>query len=163
MVERASHDDAVVGIAIDSLNKTVVTAGADSKLVLWNFVTHMPHKKSPIMLPSPATKLTHVRDSDLAAIAMSDFGVVVFDCSTLTIVRYFGGSRYNKLSSPKGPRMGHASLITDLQFGPDGRRLFTSSFDGTIRVWDVPTGMCVDWSELSKLILFHFYQEKRWC
>ena len=154
IVGRASHDDAVVGIAIDSLNKTVVTAGADSKLVLWNFVTHMPHKKSPIMLPSPATKLTHVRDSDLAAIAMSDFGVVVFDCSTLTIVRYFGGSRYNKLSSPKDPRMGHASLITDLQFGPDGRRLFTSSFDGTIRVWDVPTGLCVDWSELSKLIYF---------
>ena len=69
-------------------------------------------------------------------------------------MRYFGGSRYNKLSSPKDPRMGHASLITDLQFGPDGRRLFTSSFDGTIRVWDVPTGLCVDWSELSKLIYF---------
>jgi U3 small nucleolar RNA-associated protein 21 len=159
MVGRASHDDAVVGIAIDSLNKTVVTAGADSKLVLWNFVTHMPHKRSPIMLPSPATKLTHVRDSDLAAIAMSDFGVAVFDCSTLTIVRHFGGSRYSKMLSPKDPRIGHTSLITDLQFGPDGRRLFTSSFDGTIRVWDVPTGLCVDWSEVSKLILFHFDRE----
>ena len=144
-VGRASHDDAVVGIAIDSLNKTVVTAGSDSKLVLWNFVTHMPHKKSPIMLPSPATKLTHVRDSDLAAIAMKDFGVAVFDCTTLTIVRYFGGSRY-KLS-PKDPRMSHTSPISDMQFGPDGRRLFTSSFDGTLRVWDVPTGLCVDWSE----------------
>ena len=33
IIARASHDDAVVGICIDSLNKTVVTAGADSKLV----------------------------------------------------------------------------------------------------------------------------------
>ncbi|KAL3807867.1 hypothetical protein ACHAXA_010640 [Cyclostephanos tholiformis] len=140
MVGRASHDNAVVGIAIDSLNKTVVTAGADSKLVLWNFVAHMPHKKSPMMLPSSATKLTHVRDSDLAAIAMSDFGVVVFDCSTLTI-------QY-KLS-PMDRRMSHTSPISDMQFGPDGRRLFTSSFDGTIRVWDVPTGLCVDWMTFS--------------
>jgi len=108
--------------------------------VLWNFVTHMPHKKRPIILPSPPTKLTHVRDSDLAAIAMTDSGVAVFDCSNLTIVRYFGGSRYSH-----SPKMSHTSLISDLQFGPDGRKLFTSSFDGTIRAWDVPTGMCVDW------------------
>ena len=142
IIGKATHADAVVGIAIDSLNKTVITAGADSKLVLWNFVTHMPHKKSPILLPSSPTKLTHVRDSDLAAIAMADFGVAVFDCSNLNIVRYFGGSRYNQ-----SPLMSHTSTISDLQFGPDGRKLFTSSFDGTLRVWDVPTGMCVDWCE----------------
>ena len=149
MVGRATHDDAVVGIAIDSLNKTVVTAGVDSKLVLWNFITHMPHKKSPVLLPSPATKLTHVRDSDLAAIAMSDFGVAVFDCSSLTIVRYFGGSRCKSSSVTDSRMMSHTSTISDMQFGPDGRRLFTSSYDGTIRVWDVPTGQCVDWLTFS--------------
>ena len=149
MVERASHTDAVVGIAIDSLNKTVVTAGADAQLVLWNFVTHMPHKKSPIMLPSPATKMAHVRDSDLAAIAMIDYGVAVFDCSSLAIVRYFGGSRYEQGVSSLNDlgRLSHTGPISDLSFGPDGRRLFTSSLDGCVRVWDVPTGLCVDWSE----------------
>lgn len=147
MVEKASHDGAVVGIAIDSLNKTIVTAGADSKLVLWSFTSHMPHKKSPIMLPSPATKMCHVRDSDLAAIALADFGVVVFDCSSLSIVRYFGGSRSNESSEEN--KMGHTGPISDLGFGPDGRKLFTSSYDGSIRVWDVPTGMCVDWMTFS--------------
>lgn len=152
-IAKASHVDSVVGIAIDSLNKTMVTAGADSKLVLWNFVTHMPHTKSPIMLPSPATKLCHVRDSDLAAIAMNDFGIVVFDCSSLCIVRYFGGSQ----------KVGHTGIISDLGFGPDGRKLFTSSMDGSIRVWDVPTGVCVDWSkcllviELIRCELFSFF------
>ncbi|KAL7469361.1 hypothetical protein ACHAXS_009623 [Conticribra weissflogii] len=145
MIEKASHDGAVVGIAIDSLNKTIVTAGADSKLVLWSFTSHMPHKKSPIMLPSPATKMCHVRDSDLAAIALADFGVVVFDCSSLSIVRYFGGSRSNESSEEN--KMGHTGPISDLGFGPDGRKLFTSSYDGSIRVWDVPTGICVDWSK----------------
>jgi U3 small nucleolar RNA-associated protein 21 len=145
-IDKASHTDAVVGIAIDSLNKTMVTCGADAKLVLWNFVTHMPHKKSPIMLPSPATKLCHVRDSDLAAIAMNDFGVAVFDCSSLAIVRYFGGSQPFITQSPE-ERVSHTGLISDLGFGPDGRKLFTSSMDGSIRVWDVPTGVCVDWSK----------------
>ena len=132
MIARAAHDDAVVGIAIDSLNKTLITAGADSKLVLWNFSTHMPHKKPPVELPSGATKVAHVRDSDLMAIAMVNFGVVIFDCSSLNIVRYFGGNRSSKqgLSSHTGP-------ISDLNFGPDGRKLFTSSLDGTVRVWDV--------------------------
>jgi U3 small nucleolar RNA-associated protein 21 len=155
IIKRASHEGAVVGIAIDSLNKTVVTAGSDSKLVLWNFVTHMPNKKSPIMLPSPATKLTHVRDSDLAAIAMRDFGVAVFDCSSLSIVRYFGGSRY---ASPSELRLSHTGPISDMGFGPDGRKLFTSSLDGTIRVWDVPTGLCVDWSKLSFALLVDVYR-----
>ncbi|KAL3799459.1 hypothetical protein HJC23_013914 [Cyclotella cryptica] len=148
MIDKASHVDAVVGIAIDSLNKTVVTAGADSKLVLWNFVTHMPHKKSPILLPSPATKLCHVRDSDLAAIAMNDFGIAVFDCSSLSIVRYFGGRRLNLKHSPN-ERISHNGIISDLGFGPDGRKLFSSSLDGSIRVWDVPTGVCVDWMTFS--------------
>lgn len=150
MIQKASHEDAVVGIAIDSLNKTMVTAGADSKLVLWSFQTHMPHKKSPILLPSPATKMCHVRDSDLAAIAMNDFGVAVFDCSSLAIVRFFGGSRFNH--SPK-ERISHSGPISDMAFGPDGRKLFTSSFDGSIRVWDVPTGLCVDWSECNDVYL----------
>lgn len=147
IVGRASHDGAVVGIAVDSLNRTVVTAGADSKLVLWNFSTHMPHRRSPVQLPSPATRLAHVRDSDLAAIAMKDYGVAVFDCSGLTIVRYFGGSRCREQSSGKDSCVGHTGPISDLVFGQDGRKLFTSSLDGTIRVWDVPAGLCVDWSE----------------
>ncbi|KAK1734687.1 WD40 repeat domain-containing protein [Skeletonema marinoi] len=94
IIQRASHED-------------VVTVGQIPSWCFGILYTHA-NKKSPIMLPSPATKLTHVRDSDLAAIAMRDFGVAVFDCSSLSI-------------------------------------LFTSSLDGTIRVWDVPTGLCVDW------------------
>ncbi len=86
IVARGSHDRAVAGIAVDTLNRTVVMAGADAKLVLWNFATHMPHGKSPIMLTSRATRLAHFRDSDLAVIAMKDFGVAMFDCASLAIV-----------------------------------------------------------------------------
>lgn len=137
----ASHaGSAVTGIAVDGVNKTVVSVGADAKLILWNFKTYAPHKKSPFKLPAAATKLCHVRDSDLAAIALEDFSALLFDCSTLSIVRRFGCG--NKSARHLGP-------ITDLGFSPDGRTLYTSSLDGTIRVWDVPTNSCLDWLSFS--------------
>jgi U3 small nucleolar RNA-associated protein 21 len=137
----ASHTGAAVtGLAVDSVNKTLISVGSDSKLVLWNFGTHAPHKKSPYTLPSPATKMCHVRDSDLAAIALHDFTVVLFDCAALSIVRRFGSS---------GVNVRHKGPISDLAFSPDGRNLFTSSLDGTVRVWDVPTNSCVDWLSFS--------------
>lgn len=149
-VERAKRDDArnaklrlashvghaVTGIAVDSVNRTVISVGADAKLILWSFSTQAPHKRSPYTLPGPATKLCHVKDSDLAAIALEDYSAVLFDCTALNIVRRFGfGMKMTR----------HTAPISDLGFSPDGRTLYTSSLDGTIRVWDVPTNTCVDW------------------
>lgn len=131
----ASHNGfAVTGLAVDIVNKTLISVGADAKLILWNFQTHAPHKKSPYKLPCAATKMCHVRDSDLAAVALEDFSIVLFDCSALSIVRRFG----------KGSAQ-HKDTISDICFSPDGRSLYTSSLDKTIRVWDVPTNKCVDW------------------
>ena len=79
-------------------------------------------------------QMCHVRDSDLAAIALDDYSVVLFDCAALSIVRRFG----------KGSSQ-HKAAISDLGFSPDGRTLYTSSLDSTVRVWDVPTNTCVDW------------------
>mmetsp|Transcript_2329 Transcript_2329/g.6663 ORF Transcript_2329/g.6663 Transcript_2329/m.6663 type:complete len:1234 (-) Transcript_2329:5398-9099(-) len=127
---------AVTGLAVDGVNKTLISVGLDAKLILWNFKTHAPHKKCPIMLPAPATKMNHIRESDLAAIALADFTVLMFDCSNLSIVRRFGAG---------GNQTRHSGPISDLGFSPDGRTMYSSSLDGTIRVWDVPTNSCVDW------------------
>ncbi|MCX8512253.1 MAG: WD40 repeat domain-containing protein, partial [Chthoniobacteraceae bacterium] len=37
----------------------------------------------------------------------------------------------------------HESLITCLAFSLDGRRIFSGSRDGTIRIWDANTGQCL--------------------
>jgi len=127
---------AVTGLAIDSLNKTLISVGADGKLILWSFATHSPHKRSPIRLSAPAKKMIYSRDSGLIAVALEDFSIILFDCAALTIVRKFG---------TVGSDACHLGSITDMAFGPDGRKLFSSSLDGTLRVWDVPTNTCVDW------------------
>ena len=35
--------------------------------------------------------------------------------------------------------VGHEKSITDLSFSADGRWLLSSSEDGTLRVWDIPS------------------------
>ena len=137
-LEKASHlGHAVTGLAVDILNTALISVGLDSKLIVWNLMTQSPHQKCPYMLPQPATKLCHVRESDLAAIALQDCSVILFDCSSFYIVRRFGAGTnvHHK----------HTAAITDLCFSGDGRSLYTSSLDSTIRVWDVPTNKCVDW------------------
>lgn len=137
-LQAASHTGhSVTGLAVDSVNKVLISVGADAKLILWNFASHAPHKKSPYTLPCPATRMCHVRDSDLAAIALEDYSVVLFDCAALSIVRRFGATG------------GHVGPISDLGFSPDGRSLFTASLDSSLRVWDVPTNTCVDWLSFS--------------
>ncbi|KAG7350263.1 WD40 repeat-containing protein [Nitzschia inconspicua] len=130
------HGHAVTGIAVDSVNRTVISVGQDAKLILWSFASHAPHKKSPSELPAPASMLRHVKDSDLAAIVLDDYSTLLFDCTTFSIVRRFGAGR--SLARHSGP-------VSDVSFSPDGRSLYTASLDGTIRVWDVPTNSCIDW------------------
>jgi WD40 repeat protein len=139
-LQQASHIGyAVTGVAVDIVNKTLISVGMDSKLILWNLHTQAPHKKCPYLLPQPAMKLCYIRESDLAAIALQDHSVLLFDCTSLHVVRRFGA----KIGTAVQHK--HTDSITDLCFSCDGRSLYTSSMDSTIRVWDVPTNKCVDW------------------
>lgn len=56
------------------------------------------------------------------------YGVVLYDARTLVEVKRFEG---------------HEDKVTSLAFSPDGKRLLSSSYDGTIRLWDVATGECL--------------------
>lgn len=136
---KARHlNSAVTGVAVDGINKTLVSVGSDSKLIIWSFTKHIPLRNSPVALNAPATKLLHCRESGLIAVALNDYSVVMYDPSSshMKPVRTFG-----KI----GSEVRHFGPITDLCFGPDGRKLLTASLDSTIRVWDVPTHTCVDW------------------
>ena len=135
-LSESTHSAAVTGLAVDAMNKTLISVGSDAKLILWNFSTHGPHRKSPHILPSPASKMVYVRDSDMAAIALEDYAIFLFDCTALSVVRRLG---------VKGARARHTGPIVDMAFSPDGRSLYTASLDSTIRMWDIPTSTCVDW------------------
>ncbi|KAF2127315.1 vegetative incompatibility protein HET-E-1 [Dothidotthia symphoricarpi CBS 119687] len=50
--------------------------------------------------------------------------------------------RVNDWNACRSTLEGHARDVTAVTFSPDGRMVVSSSADGTIRVWEVATGLC---------------------
>jgi U3 small nucleolar RNA-associated protein 21 len=69
------------------------------------------------------------RSSDLVAAVCEDFGLYIYDSSTRKLARRL---------------IGHNGAVTDLSFDGEGRHVVSSSMDGTIRTWDLPSGLVVD-------------------
>jgi U3 small nucleolar RNA-associated protein 21 len=145
------HDGPVTGLAVDALNSVVVSVGVDGNMRFWSFLTHelllLPtggstakaaEASSVLKMGAAAAKLVLHRDSGLAAVACDDISVRVFDVVTRRLVRRFDG---------------HEHRITDLCFAGDARTLVTSSMDGSVRAWDLPTGQCVDWMRFEKPVV----------
>ena len=113
---------------MDAVKRTVVSASLDQTLKFWDMHSHEHlHTEE---LGSPACQLLLNRDAGLVAVASDDVVVRVYDLGNRRLVRRFGGHRHR---------------ISDLAFSPDVRWLASSSMDGTVRVYDVPTAKCVDW------------------
>ncbi|RHY46670.1 hypothetical protein DYB30_005275, partial [Aphanomyces astaci] len=121
------HTAAVTGVAVDVLNETVVSTSLDGLVKFWSFSSHSV--VGTLDLKSPITQIELHKESGLVAVACDDFVVRVVDLSTKKVVRQLRG---------------HVHQITDVTFSPDARWLVTSAADGSLRVWDLPTGKCID-------------------
>ncbi len=122
------HQGPVTGVQVDALNATLVSSGLDGTLRFWDFKTHA--LLEVVRVGVGIAQLEQARDSELMAAACDDFVIRVYDMASRKLVRRLEG---------------HSTHISDLCFSRDGRRLVSASVDATVRVWDLPTGMCVDW------------------
>ncbi|CAH0521881.1 unnamed protein product [Peronospora belbahrii] len=128
-----AHDGPVSAVAVDALNKTLVSAGIDGKLKFWGLKKH--ELRYEIDVGSPISQMELHRDSNLLCVACDDQVLRLFDVITHKLVRRFSG---------------HSHRVTDMNFSSDARWLFSSSADASLRVWDIPTGKCVDWMRFEK-------------
>jgi U3 small nucleolar RNA-associated protein 21 len=122
------HTATVTGLAVDAVNCYAMSGSLDGSLKFWNFNDGTLHKE--VQLGCGITQLSLARESSLLAVVTDDFVIHVFDIDTQVCVRRLHG---------------HTSVITDLTFTADGRWLVSASGDSSLRVWDLPTGTCVDW------------------
>jgi U3 small nucleolar RNA-associated protein 21 len=127
-VGRIAHMGAVRGIAVDERNSVVLSAGADGALLWWSLSKHKLLQQ--VALGAPASMLATHRGSGLVAIALDDRRVVVYDLASRRRVRLLAG---------------HSSIVQCISFSPDGRWVVTADMAGDLRVWDMPTGRCIDW------------------
>lgn len=126
---QGKHTKAVTGIAIDSLNRTVVSCGEDGKLKFWDFSSGvLLHQLDWAPMVSIKTLRYH-RSSDLIALACDDSSIRLVDIETKKVVR--------ELFCPAGQ-------ITDFTFSNDSRWIVASTSESLICVWDLPTGHLID-------------------
>lgn len=122
-----AHNSAITGLAVDACGDVLITGGGDS-LRFWNMRTREPIG-DPVALPAGITSLVWSKASDLIAAVCEDFGVYVYDAGTRKLARRL---------------VGHTGAVTDVAFDSEGRRVVTSSMDGSIKTWDLPSGRAVD-------------------
>ncbi|KAG6954024.1 hypothetical protein JG688_00012543 [Phytophthora aleatoria] len=128
-----AHNGPVSAVAVDALNEALVSAGIDGKLKFWGFKKH--ELRYEIDVGSPISQMELHRDSNLLCVACDDQVLRLYDVTTHKLVRRFAG---------------HSHRVTDMTFSSDARWLFSSSADASLRVWDIPTGKCVDWMRFQK-------------
>lgn len=121
------HKKAVTGVAIDGMNRKMVSSGLDGVVGFYNFSESKYLGK--LQLEAPITLMVYHKSSDLVALALDDLSIVIVDVSTQKVVRVL---------------YGHSNRITSMDFSPDGRWIVLAGLDSTLRTWDLPTGGCID-------------------
>lgn len=127
--EFPKHRAQVTGLAVDYLNSTLISISLDG-IVNFSQFSSKPTLLGSVALGSSANNLAIVKESGLIAVACDDLVVRVIDIESRRVVRRFAGHRH---------------AITDMAWSPDARLLVTASMDATLRVWDVPGAMLIDW------------------
>lgn len=122
------HRNTITGVAVDSLNQTVLSSSLDGSVIFWDFLTgRLIHR---IQLDSAAPTALHYNPtSGLASLACDDLCIRVLDIETKRIVRELWGC---------------VGQIYDHCFSPDGRWIVSCSMDSVIRIFDLATGHLID-------------------
>lgn len=121
------HKKEVTGLAIDGMNRRMVSTGLDGVVGFYDFTESKFLGK--LQLEAPITTMVYHKSSDLIACALDDLTIVVVDVITQKVIRVL---------------IGHTNRITSLTFSPDGRWIVSAGLDATLRTWDLPTGGCID-------------------
>ncbi|KAK4977325.1 rRNA-processing protein utp21 [Elasticomyces elasticus] len=130
------HSAAVTGIAVDSLNKTVISCGQDGRVKFWEFGTGLLLHELDWSGAVSILGLRYHRSSDLVAFSCSDGCIRVIDIATRKLIRELWSAQSLPLI-PKSPNTG------DFSFSNDGRWI-VAAFSSFVFAWDLPTGHLID-------------------
>ncbi|KAJ4838625.1 hypothetical protein Tsubulata_044113 [Turnera subulata] len=122
-----AHVGEVVGVACDSTNTLMISAGYHGDVKVWDFKGCALRSRWEI--GCTLVKIVYHRVNGLLATVADDLIIRIYDVLALRMVRKFEG---------------HIDRVTDLCFSEDGKWLLSSSMDGTLRIWDVVLARQID-------------------
>ena len=129
-----AHVSPILSIGVDMANTYVVSIHKDGAICCMEFASCK--SKFNTVLGSPIYKATFVSEAELLLLALEapldderHPSIVIFDIEGQQIVRRFTTFSHR---------------VTDLSMSNDCRWLIASSEDGSIRTWDIATGLMID-------------------
>lgn len=134
-VERTTPEDSAVSVSFDGTGECIVTGYADGRIFGWDRVR------------GQVVREYDRQDSLLCR--------VVFESDTRFTVGGYGGMGWTyEAESGRRTRalIGHRAGISDIAILPDARRLATTSWDQTLRIWD-ESGVELDAFEADTVLL----------
>lgn len=130
------HTSAVVGLGVDELNKTVISAGADGKIKFWNFGTGLLVHQADWSLSTSITGMELHRASNLAAFTCTDACIRIVDLSNYRLIREL---RAVRTAAPGF----ETTSMEECSISSDARWVVAAAGD-VVLLWDLPTGHLVD-------------------
>ncbi|KAF2724501.1 Utp21-domain-containing protein [Polychaeton citri CBS 116435] len=130
------HAAAVVGLAVDNLNRTVVSAGRDGVVKFWSFATGLLEQQLDWSFYTGITSMFFQRSSDLIAFSCTDGAVRVVDISNQRLIRELKPSR-TSVAAFDGLQISNLAVSSD-------RHWVAASVQQLVLLWDLPTGHLVD-------------------
>ncbi|KAL7072309.1 hypothetical protein ACQ4LE_008436 [Meloidogyne hapla] len=133
--DNRAHESLVAGIALDILNRNVVTGSADGKIYFWKF--GHPAILRSIMKVAAAVHLFRLDLlNSLLAVGLANGEVGVVDILCRKLARRFSHSSCTDW--PEG------TTLTALEFSSDGKWLLSADSQGFVKVWDLSSGLLID-------------------
>lgn len=121
--------------------KTLFTASSDNSVKIWNADTgeFLQTLKGH---PGNVTYIAFSPDNSYLLTVASDMAVVnntimLWDARSLNLIHKIEGNIFDDSA------IGHRKFISAAVFSSNGKRLITSSFDRTVKIWDTETGKLV--------------------
>lgn len=135
------HSHAVVGLAVDEMNKTVISAGSDGRVKFWNFSTGLLAHELDWSLSARILDIAFHRGANLAALICTDFCIRVIDVTTYRLIR--------QMHIPKEVVLELEDLpLTNCMISSDARWI-VASLGELVVVWDLSTGHLIDAMKLN--------------
>ena len=163
------HGGPIRSVAVDDAGKRALSASFDYSAILWDISGEEAEIRERLLGHDAAVNdIVFVPGRNLAVSASDDGTVGVWNLENGELIARFeaqSGKKFVDVEVSADGRLaaaagwdnlayvydleemrelavmsGHRGLVNTLGFSSDGERLFTGSFDGTVRMWDARTG-----------------------